>query len=197
MATSVDLQAITQALELLKQAKPLFESADTVALAAIGALGAIGGALAAFFPSYWHARIQERQLERSVATQLYSEIKATLQIERYRGYIDSVQEIIDQFDRKEIPSASYRVHVTIDRFPVYKANLPHLGKLSPSLQQKIVLLYQLAEAAIQDIQPGGVLNARHVGREAFDGLLAILRTARTLGDEVLAEIEAEYPVARS
>lgn len=196
MATTVDPQALAQALELLKQAKPLFESGDAVTLAAISALSAIGGALAAFFPAYWHSQLQERQLRQSVAVQLYSEIKASLQLERHRGYIASLREIVSRFDSGEIASATYQVQVTVDRFPIYKSNLAHLGKLDPSLQQKIVLLYQLLEAAIQDMQPGGLLNATQVGREPFAELLEILTAARRLGDEVLAVIEVQYPSVR-
>jgi hypothetical protein len=187
------LRSVAQTVELLKQAKPLFDSSGTLALAMVGAFGAIGGALAAFFPSYWQARLQERQLKRSVALQLYSEIKAMLQLERHRGYIASLREIVGRFDRGEINSACYQVQVNADRFLIYKANLPHLGKLDPSLQQKTVLLYQFAEAAVPDIQPGGLLNATQVGRKPFAELLEILVSARQLGDEVMAQIEAEYP----
>lgn len=193
MATNVDPQAVAQTLELLKQAKPLFESGDAVTLAAISALSAIGGALAAFFPTYWHARLQERQLRQSVAVQIYSEVKASLQVERHRRYVESLRDIVSKFDRGEIATAAYEVQVAPDRFPIYKSNLPHLGKLDPSLQQKIVLLYQLVEAAIQDMQPGGLLNATQVGREPFAELLEILTAARQLGNEVLAHIEAQYP----
>lgn len=196
MATPVDPQALAQAIEILKQAKPLFESGDTIALAAVGALGAIGGALATFFPSFWHTKLQERNLRHSVAVQLYSEIQASLRLEQHRGYIENLRAIVEQFDRGEISSCSYQVQVAEERFPIYKANIQHLGKLNPRLQQKIVLLYQLVEAAIQDMRPGGLLNATKVGRKPFAELLEILSTARRVGDDVLAQIESEYPSVR-
>jgi hypothetical protein len=196
MATPVDPQAIGQAIEILKQAKPLFESTHAYILPAIGILGAIGGALAAFFPSFWNARLQERQLKHSVAVQLYAEIQATLRVERHRGYIAGLRNIVALFDRGEISSSSYKVEVADERFPIYKANIQHLGKLEPRLQQKIVFLYQLVEAAIQDMKPGGLLNATEVGREPFAELLEILLNARAIGDEILAQIEADYPSVR-
>ena len=196
MATPVDPQTLSQAIELLKQAKPIFESGDSLALAAVAALGAIGGALATFFPNYWLTKHHERQLKHSVAAQLYAEIQATQRIERHRGYIDSLRTIVEKFDRGEIPSTSYQVQFADERFPIYKANIQHLGKLDPRLQQKIVLLYQLIESGIQDMQPGGLLNATQVGREPFAELHEILLSARRLGDEVLAQIETDYPNIR-
>jgi hypothetical protein len=196
MANPIDPQALPQAIELLKQAKPLFESGDAFALATVAAFGAIGGALATFFPGYWLSKHQERQLKHSVSTQLYAEIQATLRIERHRGYIDSLRAIIEQFDRGEISSASFHVQFAEERFPIYKANIQNLGKLDTRLQQKVVLLYQFIEAGIQDRQPGGLLNATPVGREPFAEIHEILSSARHLGDEVLAQIEADYPGTR-
>jgi hypothetical protein len=192
MSTPVDQQALSQAIELLNQAKPLFESGAPIALAAVGILGTIGGVLASFFPGYWLAKRNEQQLKNSVATQLYAEIQAIQRIEQHRGYISTLREIIAQFDRGEVSSASYVVQVANDRFPIYRANIQHLGMLEPKLQQKIVLVYQLIEAGLQDIQPGGLLNATQVGREPFAELHEIFSSARCIGDEVLAQIEAEY-----
>lgn len=196
MATSVDPQALAQAIELLKQAKPLLDSGDGVLLAVIGTLGAIGGALAAFFPAFWNAKLHERQLKESVAVQLYAEIQAILEIERYRGYTKGVREIIEQFDQGKISRWSFQVQVSSERFLVYKANLPNLGRLPPRLQQKIVLLYQTMESVVQDMQPGGYLNSPEVSRHGFSEVLELLVKARRTGEEVLAEIEALYPGVR-
>ena len=192
MPTHIDQQAVSQAIELLNQAKPLFDSGDPITLATVGIAGTILGVLASFFPGYWLAKRHEDQLKISVTSQLYAEIQATLRIEQHRGYINGLREIIAQFDRGEISSASYVVQVADERFPIYKANIQHLGMLDSQLQQKIVLLYQLIEAGLQDIQPGGILNATEVGREAFVELHEIFSNARHIGDEILALIEAKY-----
>ena len=193
MATPFDPNTLSQVIELLNQAKPLFTSDNALALSIIGALSAIGGALATFFPGYWLARRHELQLKRSVVAQLYAEIKATLLLEQHRGYIQDLCAIIEQFDRGDISACSYQIKVANDRFPIFKENLKHLGKLEPQLQQKIVLLYQLIEAGIQDMQPGGLLNERQVGRKPFVELHEILIEARHIAEDVLAQIEADYP----
>lgn len=46
------------------------------------------------------------------------------------------------------------------------------------------------------MKPGGLLNATPVGREPFAEIHEILSSARHLGDEVLAQIEADYPGTR-
>lgn len=196
MNPPLDPDVASQVIELLKRAKPLFESKDDAWLATVGALGAIGGALAAFFPNYWIARRQERQLRESVAVQIYAEIQATLELERHRKYIANVRELVTQFERNEISGATYSVDIADDRFPVFKAQLPHLGRLPFKLQQRIVLFYQTLEGVIQDIRPGGYVNARSVGKEPFIEVLGLLTRARALGEEVLAEIERLYPGVR-
>lgn len=182
-----------QTIELLKAAKPLFEGGDGYLTAAVGALGAVGGALAAYFPNRLFAKNMQRELRKSTAFQLYSEIKATLEVERHRGYIQSLRDILVAFDNQSILEYSYQVQVPADRFIVYKANLSNLGLLPPSLQSKIVLFYQLLEALIQDMQPGGMLNAKPVAREPFAEALMLMDRSKNIAEQILAEVERLYP----
>lgn len=192
MPGSIDQATVAQTIEVLRQAKPLFENNGEYLIALVGALGAIGGALAAFFPMWWHGKVQRQERRRSVAAQIYAEVRATLQVVRHRRYVEDIRDIVDRFDRGELTSATYQVHVADDRFPLFRANIPHLALLEPQLQTKIVLLYQLLEAVVQDIKPGGLLNATDVGRRSFAELLEIATTARGLADEVLALLESSY-----
>ena len=158
-------------------------------LAIIGALSAIGGALAAFFPTLWLTRIKEKELKHSVATQFYAEIKAMLKTEQHRGYIEDIRKILSAFDSNQIENYAYKVEVSEERFPIFKSNLQNLGVLEPKIQGKIVLLYQLLEAVIQDIKPGGLLNSNHVGRKPYQELLNIMIEIKDTAEEILAEIE--------
>lgn len=194
MGTSIDPQAFSETIELLKNAKPIFEQAQGTVIwpTVIAAASAIIGTLAAYFPKFWEAQRQRRQLRISVAIQLYSEIKGILAIERHRGYIKNIEDILALFQSGVVTSYSWSIQTSDDKFPIYYANIQNLGVLEPVLQQKIVLLYQLMESAIQDMQPGGILNAKPVDRRPFSGVLNILRDARRLGDEIIAQIESEY-----
>lgn len=189
----MDTTSHLQTIELLKAAKPLFEGSDSYVTAAIGALSAIGGALAAYFPNYWLLKENTKQQRKSTTFQIYAELKATLEVERHRKYISSIRSVVRQFDEGKITSFNYKVEVPDERFIIYKSNLNNLGLLPSNLQAKIVLIYQLLEALVQDIKPGGMLNAEFVGREPFDEVLNLLKRAKTLCNEVLAEIEAIYP----
>jgi hypothetical protein len=182
-----------QTIELLKAAKPLFDSADAQIAAIVGALGAIGGAMAAYVPNRLMVSKQRDDLKKSTAFQIYAEVKATLEIERHRGYSQSLAELVVAFDRGQITEFAYVVQVPDDRFLIYKANLSNIGLLPPKIQSRVVLLYQLLEAIVQDIKPGGFLNTPPAKRSAFVEVARIIDRAKNVATEVLAEIESIYP----
>lgn len=184
-----------QTIELLKQAKPLFEGPDPYLLSLIAILATVLGTLASFFPMYWHALVQRKQMRLSVAAQIYAEVKAVIQVEQHRGYIRDVRAAVEAFERGDINAWSYQVQISDSRFLIYKANLQNLPLLDGSLQVKVVTLYQLMEAVVEDIKPGGILNASPAGQKQFSELLKILMDIRGLADEILASIESKYPEA--
>ena len=63
------------------------------------------------------------------------------------------------------------------------------------MQGQIVLLYQLLEAVIQDIKPGGMLNAEPAGRAGFAEALTLSERAKAIAEQVLVDIERLYPDA--
>lgn len=189
----MDTNTQLQTIELLKAAKPLFEGNDGYITAAIGVTGAIGGALAAYFPNKWLVANQRELQRKSTAFQIYADLKSMLEIERHRKYIHALRETIEKFESGEYASASYSVEVPDERYEIYKANLPHLGLLPPTTQSKIVLIYQLVEAVVQDMKPGGLLNATQVGKEPFFGAYQLLLKAKETAELVMAEIEHLYP----
>lgn len=144
---------------------------------------------------YWHSKSQRKQLRNSVAAQMYAEVKAILQVEQHRGYIRDVRSVVEAFERGEITSSAYQVQISDSRFLIYKANLQNLPLLNGNLQVKVVTLYQLMEAVVQDIKPGGILNIPPAGHKQFSELLEILMNIRKLADEILASIESEYTEA--
>lgn len=182
-----------QTIELLKEAKPLFDSSDAPLATIVGALGAIGGAIAAYVPNRLMASKQRDDLKKSTAFQIYAEVKATLEIERHRGYSNSLAQLVAAFDAGQITEFAYVVQVPDDRFLIYKANLSNIGLLPPRIQSRVVLLYQLLEAITQDIKPGGFLNNPPAKRSAFVEATRIIDRAKHVAAEVLAEIESLYP----
>jgi hypothetical protein len=121
------------------------------------------------------------------------EISATLEVVRHRGYIESFGDLLAAFDRQDISTWTYKVHVPDDRFIIFRSSLGNLGLLPPSLQGQIVLFYQLLEAVIQDIKPGGMLNAEPAGRESFAEALTLSERAKAIAEQILKAIEKLYP----
>lgn len=69
--------------------------------------------------------------------------------------------------------------------------------LEVDIQVKVVEFYQLVEAVVQDIKPGGLLNARPAPVEAFQEALRITKRAQQLGGEILAAVEKRYQIPNS
>ena len=126
-----------QTIEFLKAAKPLFENGSEYLIAVAGALGAVGGALATYVPNLLTAKHQKKELRESTAFQLHAEIRATLEVVRHRGYIESLRHLLVAFDRQEISSWSYMVQVPDERFIIFKLNLTNIGLLPPRCKDKL------------------------------------------------------------
>ena len=182
-----------QTIEILRAAKPLFENGSEKLIAVVGVVSALVGALAAYIPNRLMAMHQREDLRKSTAFQLYAEIRATLEIVRHRGYIESLKEVLAAFDRQEIDAWRYEVQVPDERFIIFKSNLTNLGLLPPKVQGQIVLLYQLLEAVVQDIKPGGMLNAVPAHRAGFAEAVTLSEKAKAVAEEVLVDIERLYP----
>jgi hypothetical protein len=191
----LDMEPINhlQTIELLKAAKPLFASGDAYLVAGAGALSAVAGVLVAYLTNRWTVSGQRETTRKSTAFQIYAEISATLEVEQYRGYSTSIRDLLKASEGQDDFKGIYQVQVPDERFIIFKANLANLGLLPPKLQSDIVLLYQLLEAVVQDIKPGGLLNLEHVGREPFVELLCLMDKSRRIAYEILAQIEKLYP----
>jgi len=187
------MDAQLQTIEILKAAKPLFENGSEKLIALVGLVSALVGALAAYVPNRLIAVHQRTDLRKSTAFQLYAEISATLELVRHRGYIENLREVLAVFDRGEAETWRFEVQVPDERFIIFKSNLMNLGLLPPAIQGQIVLLYQLLEAVIQDIKPGGMLNATPAHRVGFAEALTLSEKAKAIAEEVLVDIEHLYP----
>jgi hypothetical protein len=156
-------------------------------------LGAVIGAIAALVPGIYLALRQEAVAKKSIAYQLYAEIAAVLRIETRRGYLQSVERMVEHMQANPGVRHSYMVSVQDVPFRVYNTNLSAIGHLPPDLQRDIVRLYQWMESIVQDIKPGGVANSEPAGLEVYWELLTMLREARTLAEQVLDRLEEEFP----
>jgi len=190
----LDTKTLQAAIDLLRTAKPLFVSADPYlpVWSALG--GAFIGAIASFIPNYLIAKRKERAEKRSTTLQLYSEIKATIEIAKHRQYIEELEKIEQAFLANQISEYTFQVQVPDERYPVFKSSLERLGVLDIQIQVKVVEFYQLLEAVVQDVKPGGLLNSAPAPLAKFQEALRISKLARQIGCELLEAIEKQYPL---
>lgn len=181
-----------QTIELLKAAKPLFDGGEITA-AAVGAITAVVGVSLGHLCNIHLASKQRNHLKKSTAFQIYAEVKAILEIESYRGYAAGLEEVMSDFGAGRRGDLFFMVQVPDDRFLIFKANLSNLGLLPPALQTRVVLLFQLLEAIVQDIKPGGLLNTRPLELIAFAEAVTLIGRAKRVANELLADIERLYP----
>lgn len=188
----LDTRTILDTIEILKSLKTLFSDQNPY-LPVYSALGgAFVGAVSAFIPNYITARLRERREKKSLTLAIYAEIKATIELIRVRSYLQSVQGIIEQMNRGLIGPTTFQVIVPDDYSIVFKNNVSNIGILDPDLQVKVVQFYQLLEAVIQDVKPGGLLNISPQGENPFRELLVIGEQMLTLGQETISLIEKTY-----
>ncbi|NTV70678.1 MAG: hypothetical protein HGA71_11075 [Azonexaceae bacterium] len=191
--TELDTKTFQAVVEILRTAKPLFVSADPYlpVWSALG--GAFIGAIASFIPNYLIAKRKERSEKRSTTLQLYSEIKATIEIAKHRQYIEALEAIEKAFLANQITEYSFEVQVPDDRYPIFKSSMERLGSIDIQIQVKVVEFYQLLEAVVQDVKPGGLLNSAPAPLNKFQEALRISKLTRQIGSEILVAIEKQYP----
>jgi hypothetical protein len=190
--TDVDLKTILESIEVIRAVKSL---PYLPMYSALG--GAFVGAVSSFFPNYIINKIKDCNEARSTTLQIYAEVKATIELAEHRNYIQHLERVVEAFNSKQITSYTYQIQVPEDRFPIFKSSLARLGILDVNIQVKVVEFYQLLEAVIQDVKPGGLLNARPAQIEAFQEALRITKRARQVGSEILVAIEKRHQIPNS
>ena len=191
--SDVPQSEIMDALLLIKE----FISVQSPYLAVYAALGgAFVGGLSNIVPEWIRDNRNHRKERKSLDLQLYAEIRALIEIIKQRRYIEFVDEIIDSLRKNEVEQHTLKIDVSDWRFPVYRANLTRLGIADMDIQVNIVKFYQLLEAAILDVKPGGILNTEGGGVERFEELKRIVVSALDAGGNVISHIEKKYNVTK-
>lgn len=66
--------------------------------------------------------------------------------------------------------------------------------LNEKLQIPLVDFYQTLEAIIQDVKPGGILNANPVSVNEFTEVLALVKRVEKLANEIIQIVQLEYSI---
>jgi len=176
-----DLQKIVQILQgvktLLGQQNPWIP-----VYAAIG--GALVGAISAIFPNMIIERLKERRATKALTDSIVCEVSAILTIIKHRRYVEAVEEIIEALRSMPGTTRTFQVVVPDNYFKVYHANLDRVSMIDRRIRVKVVTSYQLLEAVIQDVKPGGLLSTAGRGIEPYNEDASILKQAIELGHEI-------------
>ena len=188
----IDSRTLLEMAETLATIKELFASSEPLLPIYTALGGAFVGAVSGIIPTTISNIIKGRKKKKSVTLAIYSEIKANLELYEHRQYLKHFKSIIEHLERNEGLTYSLKIGVSDNRFLVYKSQLENLGSLDSNIAVLVVRFYQLLEAIIQDIKPGGSLNTDDHGIDSYKQLLAISEQAYEVGHKALNAIEIKY-----
>ncbi|MGD0660327.1 MAG: hypothetical protein ABSD38_19885 [Syntrophorhabdales bacterium] len=176
-----DLQKIVQILQSVKalvgQQNPWIP-----VYAAIG--GALVGAVAAIVPNMLIERFRERRATKALTDAIVCEVSALLTIIKHRRYVETMEQIVETLSSTPGSTRQFEVTISYDYFKIYHANLERIDLIDHSIRVKVVTFYQLLEAVIQDVKPGGPLASQPRTVDPFAEALSIVKLAIELGHEI-------------
>lgn len=150
--------------------------------AAIG--GALVGAISAIFPNMIIECLKERRAVKALTGSIVCEVSAILAIIKHRRYLEAFEDAIETISSMPGTTRAFQVVFPDNYFKVYHANLDQVSLIDCRIREKVVTFYQLLEAVIQDVKPGGLLSMPGQGLAPFNETASILRQAIELGHEI-------------
>lgn len=182
--TPEEIKALAETVKLLTEIAETKPSQWLPLYAALG--GAIAGAFASFFPTWFLELRRDKNFSRQVENCLLAEVSALLEIIENRRYLISIREVIAHLSEQPAGAIySFTVNVPQHYSRVYQTNCSNIGAVRNEIAQKIVVFHQLIDAIVQDIKPGGIAS---VGAtlEAYTEMEKIFSNAIDKGRDILA-----------
>ncbi len=192
--SDIDTKTILEVAETLTTIKTLFASSEPLLPVYTALGGAFIGAVSGIIPTTITSIIRDRKNKKSVTLAIYSEIKVNIELCEHRKYLNTFKNIIEQLQLNEGATHPLQIEISDDRFQVYKSQLSKLGSLDSNIAISIVRFYQLLEAVIQDVKPGGSLSAGEHGLASYENTLSLAEQAFEVGYETLKLIEIKYGI---
>ena len=180
----MDLDDLQKTIQILQGLKTLLGQQNPwiPVYAAIG--GALVGAISAIFPNMIIERLKERRAVKALTGSIVCEVSAILAIIERRRYLEAFEEAIEALRSMPGTVRTFQVIVPDNYFKIYHANLDRVSQIDRSIRDKVATFYQLIEAVIQDVKPGGMFSISGQGIDAYNETTSILRQAIELGLEI-------------
>ncbi len=152
--------------------------------AVTGIVGAFVGAISSFVPSLISEHFKNKKISELIEASLVSEIQALVEISETRKYMHGLEQasiyLKSQPFETEIP---FTVNIPDHYSRIYQSNAHQIGAVNRSKAVDIVRFYQLADAVVQDIKPGGVLS-QGGNLKAYEEAIDILGQALEIGRKI-------------
>lgn len=148
--------------------------------------GIILGAVASFFPAYFLEKIKTTAEIKAVTGAIVTEIKVSVFIAEKRKYIEGIEKILAALRNKEITGSTYQIMVSDDYRPIFKSHLDKIGLIPQEIRDDVVTFYQLVDAALCDVRPGGLIATNLCGEREFKELHDISSEAIRIGKKIIA-----------
>jgi len=159
--------------------------ADQDLLPVITAFGGIVlGAVVSFFSPFILEHIKRKDEINTVTCAITTEVEMTLFLIDKRRYVHQVEAILSALRDGRLKSSKFQVIVPDDYCPIYKSHLGQVGLLPDVIRGDVVAFYQLIEAAIADVRPGGMLAENECVEDVFQQLLDIVQQALVIGRKI-------------
>lgn len=154
--------------------------------AALG--GAFLGAVATYFPTYWMERYKEKKESRMITEAIMTEIAGLLSLMQRRGYVAHLEKIICDLRTGRKESSNFQIIFSDDICIIFKKNIEKIGILPHEIRKDVVYFYQLIDAIICDVKPGGFM-AEQRGEKEFGNVLNLAKEIQAVGDHVLTRYQ--------
>lgn len=149
--------------------------------AALG--GAVAGAVASFFPTWFLAKRKESSFSKQIENCLISEISALVEIIDHRSYLSAIKEAIAHLRLQPEDTYSLAVEVPEHYARVYQENCKNIGVVKTEVARKIITFHQLIVAIVQDLKTDGPFSSG-ASLETFEEMEKIFEQALCIGREL-------------
>lgn len=184
----MDTQQLIEAARIIRTLNENTQQQPNYWIPVIAAFGgAVIGAVASFISTRGVESYKRAQQAKAIRLAILAEIKAMLAICEVRQYLDSLRSAISYLERTPNTQYKFIVRSEDEWSRVYAANVGQLGLLASEEASLIVEFYQMMQACISDVRPGGLI-AEGAGLEQFRELERIYGRALSLGEQIVSRI---------
>jgi hypothetical protein len=178
---------LLEAVDVFLKVQSLFSDPMNPLLPVYAAIGgAFVGSVSTFLPNYLLESSRKENEKKSIQNAIISEINALLKIIQYRKYINGISNIVDNLKNNSNGICRYRINVPEHYSRVYQKHVDRIGLLDSITSSKIIEFYQLLDAIVQDVCPGGIICEQGGNYEQFLQLKNIAEEAMLIGKELVS-----------